>query len=250
MTDSATAQADLTDVGSAPVSSDTHADAGDASRAPAAARKRRHDVARDLLNWRPDDNVTMLIRDVELYHPFVCRNYNRIGIRAQLTLFMLQRVLPSNAQMVEKSEAFTKEFDRRIGEFEQQIEVDSQNLMATARENGIRSISTKMSTKPVSVQVPIYTPGMGAILGLFTKIDTLLSNVDYLYLNAVIPTGAQQSYIDKYRKLLWAEVQFLSAAWLHARRALRAVQGADKDGDATAQADAEQADAEAELATA
>lgn len=202
-------------------------------QAPTAPRRRRHEVARKLEDWSPDDNVTMLLREVEFFHPFMCRNYNRIGIRSQLTLFMLQRVLPTNPQMLEAADTLSREFERRVGEFEKQIEVDSQNLLTTARASGIRTLPDRMATKPVQVKVPIYSPGMGRILGLFCKVDLLLSHVDYLFLNSLIPTGDQQLYIDKYRKLLWAEVQFLQKAWLHARRALREVQGAQRiDGDA------------------
>lgn len=226
-----------------------------AAAAPKAPqRSPRHAVARTLADWRPDDNVTMIFQDLELTHPFVCRNYSRIGVRAQLSLFMLQRVLPSNPATLAMGQEFNKAFDARMAEVEALIEEDNKVLLTAAREYGIRTIPQTQSTKPVVASVPIFSPGMGAFIKMFRKIDTLLSSAEYLWLNSVIPTEHQQQLINKYRDQLWGEVRFLQSAWVQARRALRIAQGRQESGNEQANATSASADegidAETELAMA
>lgn len=202
-------------------------------------RKRRQNT-RSLLDWRPDDAVTMTTQELEICSPLLRRNVNRMGIRAQLSFYLLQRVLPSSG-LVEEAQRFEEAFGEKIVALETEIEMANEELRLLARKDGIETLPNKSSTAPMVLSVPIYTPGMHRFVRLMRNLDSYYCALDYLWMNGLVATDYQWDRINHFRRRLWEEIQFLNRSWQHARAVLRDFQEGRRaarparNGEATAQ---------------
>lgn len=185
-----------------------------------AARKRARQNNRSLLDWRPDDAVTMTTQELEVCSPLLRRNINRMGIRAQLSFYLLQRVLPSSG-LVEEAQRFEVAFGEKFSALETEIEQAAEELRLLARKDGIDTLPNKSSTAPLELTIPIYTPGMHRFVRLMRNLDSYYCALDYLWMNGLVATDYQWDRINHFRRRLWEEIQFLNRSWQHARAVLR-----------------------------
>lgn len=233
---------DNLDVGIDPVA--TAADAAPTAT-PAAATRRRRDRApeRKLVDWTPDDAVTMTSQTLEICSSLLRRNVNRMGIRAQLSLYLLQRVLPGSG-MITEAQRFDEAFNEKISELETEIEQAHEELRVIAKKDGITRLPDKTSTAPLEIEVPIYSPGMNRFVRVIRNLDAYYCALDYLWMNGLVTTQYQWDRINHFRRRLWGEIQFVQRSWQHAKSILREFQEgrqAARQGAATEAVDAEAA---------
>lgn len=214
------------------------AEAVETPTAPTPAPKRRA-PPRSLAEWTPDDAVTMTTQRLEICSTLLRRNVNRMGTRAQLSLYLLQRILPSSG-MVEEAQRFDVAFDQKIAELETEIEQAHDELRLIAKKDGIASLPDKSSTDPLVIDVPIYSRGMNQFVRLVRNLDAYYCALDYLWMNGLVTTKHQWDQINHFRKRLWNEVLFMQRSWQHARAILREFQ---EGRQAARQPDAAEAEA-------
>lgn len=213
-----------------------------AATQPAQAQRRRARAPeRKLVDWTPDDAVTMTSQKLEICSSLLRRNVNRMGIRAQLSLYLLQRVLPSSG-MITEAQRFDEAFNAKISELETEIEQGHEELRVIAKKDGITRLPDKTSTAPLEIEVPIYSPGMNRFVRVIRNLDAYYCALDYLWMNGLVTTQYQWDRINHYRRRLWGEIQFVQRSWQHAKGILKefqegrqAVRQAAGTGDATAE---------------
>lgn len=198
------------------------ADAAAAGSVP-PARRVRDSAPRTLADWRPEDAVTLMTQDVELASPLLRRNINRMGMRAQISLYLLQRVIPESG-MIQEAAAFEAAFNERMSALDASIEEAQEELSAICKRVGLDRNPPKQSTKPLTMKIPIYSPGMLRFVQTLLKVDSYFCRLDYLWMNSQVSTATQWEKINHFRRAVWAEVQFLSLSWQHARGSLKQVQ--------------------------
>ncbi len=218
--------------------------AGPAATRPArrANRTRQPTLRMSIQEWKPDDATTMIQQELEICSPLLRRNLNRLGVRAQLSLYLLQRVLPSSG-LVEVTSRFDAAFSEKMDKFETALQEAHEELRVLARKDGIDKLPEKSSTDPLKVSVPIYSQGMGRFVRVIRNLDAYYCALDYLWMNGISSTQYQWDRINHFRRLLWDEVTFLNKSWVEARAILRERQAGRADARPGAGAAAEVAEA-------
>lgn len=181
---------------------------------------RRRETPRSVVDWKPDDGVTKIDREIELYSPLLRRNINRMGMRAQLSLYLLQRVLPSSG-MVDEAQRFQATFDEKMSALEGAIEQAQEELTAICKRVGIDKNPPRSSTKPLTMTIPVYSQGMNRFIQVVLKLDNYYCRLDYVWMNSAISTQTQWEKINHFRRALWNEITFVGQSWTHARAVLR-----------------------------
>src|SRR5690606_16413792 len=116
----------------------------------------------------------------------------------QLSLYLLQRVLPSSG-MITEAQRFDEAFNAKISELETEIEQGHEELRVIAKKDGITRLPDKTSTAPLEIEVPIYSPGMNRFVRVIRNLDAYYCALDYLWMNGLVTTQYQWDRINHYR---------------------------------------------------